>query len=226
MIGAAATEWTLHSCILDKGRAMHQNRTFSWHYQPFDRKPEMNGGRDPFLPAKADRPGNKPVRVIATLTTAVLLLMVLMPCPAICQEKADFVLVVKSESTLYLKREGKTLKKFSVVFGADPMGPKQKRGDKRTPEGCYMLDYKKADSAFYKAIHISYPNALDRRRAEAAGVDPGGLIMIHGQKNGFAWLQHLTQQFNWTNGCIAASNQAMDEIWQAVDVGTPIEIKP
>ena len=200
---------------------MHQNTTFSWRYHLFHKEPEIDGCRRcfPLQPVQL-------IGLIGTKTIWVLFLLLLLPSPGICQEKADFVLVVKSEAALYLKKSGKTLKKFPVVFGADPRGPKQKRGDKRTPEGCYLLDYKKADSAYYKAIHISYPNVRDRQRAKAAGVDPGGQIMIHGQKNGFEWLQSLTQQFNWTNGCIALSNQEMDEIWWAVDAGTPIEIKP
>ena len=78
----------------------------------------------------------------------------------------------------------------------------------------------------YKSIHISYPNAQDRQRAAQTGVDPGGAIMIHGQPNGFGWLAFMTQAFNWTDGCIAVRNADMDEIWAAVDAGTPIEIKP
>ena len=141
-------------------------------------------------------------------------------------DKADSVLVVKSQSKLYLKRNGEILKAFHVAFGANPEGHKMQEGDERTPEGRYILDYKKEDSAFYKSIHISYPNKVDRERAKKEGVSPGGFIMIHGQKNGYGWLSWITQRFNWTDGCIAVSNSAMDVIWASVDVGTPIEIKP
>ncbi|MFC1579896.1 murein L,D-transpeptidase family protein [Thermodesulfobacteriota bacterium] len=157
---------------------------------------------------------------------ALFIFILLIPSYADCIEKTDLVLVIKSESKLYLKKNGKTLKKYRVVFGAQPKGHKVKRGDERTPEGRYILDYKKKESAFYKSIHISYPNAQDRRCAKKAGVDPGGLIMIHGQKNGLGWLSIVAQFFNWTDGCIALSDEDMDEIWEAVDVGTPIEIKP
>ncbi len=136
------------------------------------------------------------------------------------------VLVIKSKSKLYLKRNGKTLKEYHVVFGANPKGHKLQEGDERTPEGLYILDYKKDDSAFYKAIHISYPNELDLERARNNGVKPGGAIMIHGQKENIGWLALVSQYFNWTDGCIAVSNSDMDEIWEAVDSGTPIEIKP
>lgn len=141
-------------------------------------------------------------------------------------EKADMVLVIKSSSKLYLKKNGKIIKEYHVAFGANPKGHKQQEGDERTPEGKYFLDYKKKDSAFYKSIHISYPNEADKKRAKESGVNPGGFIMIHGQKNGLDQLSFITQRFNWTDGCIAVTNSAMDEIWNSVNIGTPIEIKP
>jgi len=141
-------------------------------------------------------------------------------------EKADHVLVVKSESTLYLYKGEKVLGVYSVTFGANPKGHKQQQGDERTPEGRYVLDFKKSDSAFYKAIHVSYPNASDTERARKRGVSPGGDIMIHGQKNGFGWASPVVQYFNWTDGCIALSNADMEAVWAAVEAGTPIEIKP
>jgi murein L,D-transpeptidase YafK len=140
--------------------------------------------------------------------------------------KADMVLVYKSESKLLLKKGEKTLREYNVAFGASPKGHKQKAGDERTPEGRYILDYKKADSSYYKAIHISYPNAEDIANAKKLGVSPGGDIMIHGQRNGFGWLGFIIQWFNWTDGCIAVKNSDMDEIWRMVDVGTPIVIYP
>jgi murein L,D-transpeptidase YafK len=145
---------------------------------------------------------------------------------AAAAEKADRVLVKKSESRLYLERDGKTFASFKVAFGAEPKGHKRQEGDERTPEGRYVLDSKNDKSAFYKSIHVSYPSQRDIAVAKARGVDPGGLIMIHGQKNGYAWLAPVMQWFNWTDGCIAVTNKEMDTIWNAVDVGTPIEIRP
>jgi murein L,D-transpeptidase YafK len=156
----------------------------------------------------------------------VIILILSLPITAFGTEKADKVLVVKSESKLYLMQNGKVLSAFKAAFGANPKGHKKQEGDERTPEGEYILDYKNSNSAFYKAIHISYPNKEDKQRAKEAGVNPGGLIMIHGQKNGFGCFAWITQNFNWTDGCIAVSNSAMDKIWEAVSIGTPIEIKP
>ena len=142
------------------------------------------------------------------------------------EQKADFVLVIKSKSRLYLMRKGEAFASFYVTFGTNPKGHKQQQGDGRTPEGRYTLGYKNSNSKFYKSIHISYPNATDRKNAKKRGVDPGGAIMIHGQRNKWGWLSPIAQLFNWTNGCIALSDKNMDAVWKAVNVGTPIEIKP
>ena len=142
------------------------------------------------------------------------------------EQTADMVLVEKSKSRLYLMREGKAFASFHVAFGSSPRGHKQEQGDGRTPEGRYILDHKNPGSAYYKSIHISYPNAKDRKEARKRGVDPGGDIMIHGQKNGYGRLSILVQRFNWTNGCIALSDRDMEKVWNAVKPGTPIEIRP
>lgn len=148
--------------------------------------------------------------------------------PAIClgMDKADFVVVKKSESRLYLMTEGRVIKKYPVSFGSNPKGHKYQKGDKRTPEGFYFLDYKKEDSAFYKSIHISYPNETDIKQAIKRGLDPGGMIMIHGQPNDHVQLSIASNKYNWTDGCIALTNKDMDEVWQAVEDGTPIRILP
>ena len=142
------------------------------------------------------------------------------------EQTADLVLVVKSESRLYLMRDGKAFASFHVAFCSNPKGHKQQQGDERTPEGRYTLNYKNPYSAYYKSIHISYPNVNDRREAEERGVDPGGDIMIHGQKNGYERLSLFVQRFNWTNGCVALSNKDMESVWEVVQPGTPIEIRP
>ena len=85
-------------------------------------------------------------------------------------DTADAVLVDKSDEKLYLLKDESVIAEYSVSFGANPEGHKQEEGDERTPEGSYVLDYKKADSAFYKAIHISYPNTADKQAAAAKGV--------------------------------------------------------
>ena len=90
----------------------------------------------------------------------------------------------------------------------------------------YLLDYKKEDSNYYKAFHISYPSLADMQRARKLGVDPGGQILLHGQRKGSVMSDETLQRSNWTNGCIALINADMDEVWASVAPGTPIEIHP
>lgn len=155
-----------------------------------------------------------------------LIFLLMLPIHSFAAEKADRVVVNKSSHTLCLYQGQRLLASYPVVFGANPKGHKQREGDERTPEGHYSLDYKKANSAYHKAIHISYPNRQDMEDAKRRGEPPGGAIMIHGQRNGFEWASTLTQAFNWTKGCIALSNKDMDAVWSAVEVGTSIEINP
>ena len=134
------------------------------------------------------------------------------------------VFVDKSARTLQLLSDNTVIKSYHIALGGNPVGHKQQQGDKRTPTGSYTLDYKNEKSKFYRSIHVSYPNTTDKARAKSRGVSAGGDIMIHGQKNGFGALGLLNQQRDWTEGCIAVTNDEMDEIMAAVKVGTPIEI--
>ncbi len=140
--------------------------------------------------------------------------------------RADAVLVQKSERKLYLIKDGKPYREYRAAFGANPQGHKKQEGDERTPEGEYILDWRNANSAYHLSIHVSYPNREDKAQATARGVSPGGMIMIHGQRNGLGWLGGFLQQWDWTDGCVAVTNVAMEEIWRAVPDGTPITIKP
>lgn len=143
------------------------------------------------------------------------------PTPSV---KADKVLVVKSERRLYLLQDSHVIRTFRVALGPNPVGRKMFQGDGRTPEGLYILDWRKANSRFYRAINISYPSDADIARAASFGSNPGGQVMLHGQpRDGF---NGNNPYFDWTEGCIALSNDEMDEVWMAVDDGTPIEILP
>ena len=136
------------------------------------------------------------------------------------------VVVNKGARQMLLLHGNTVLKAYRIGLGNEPIGHKQFEGDGKTPEGRYVLDYRKADSAFYKALHVSYPNAQDLAAARARGVNPGGLIMIHGQKNGLGWLAFLSQRFDWTQGCIALRNEHMDILWRLTPLGTPVDIRP
>jgi murein L,D-transpeptidase YafK len=140
--------------------------------------------------------------------------------------KADQVLVVKSQRTLTLLSHRKVLHTYRVALGGSPVGAKEQQGDHKTPEGHYILDRRNAQSSFYKSIHVSYPSDQDKQKASRRGVTAGGDIMIHGLPNGFSWLGATHRARDWTDGCIAVTDTEMDEIWELVPDGTPIEIRP
>ena len=155
-----------------------------------------------------------------------VLLLVLLIFSHSAQAAVDLVQVIKSKRQMFLIEQGKIIKQFTIALGANPIGHKQQEGDERTPEGRYILDYRNPNSGYFKSLHVSYPNKQDLARAKAKGVDAGGMIMIHGQRNGFGWAASLTQRRDWTNGCMALSNEDMQVVWDLVQVGTPIEILP
>ena len=140
--------------------------------------------------------------------------------------KADTILVEKGARRLTLLSGSRELKDYHIALGFSPIGPKGREGDGRTPEGIYSIDFHKPDSAFHRALHVSYPSAQDSARAAEAGVSPGGDIMIHGLPNGLGALGAAYRSRDWTAGCIAVTDPEIDEIYSSVDDGTPIEILP
>jgi len=140
--------------------------------------------------------------------------------------RADRVVVRKSARTLELYRGSELLRTYTIALGPTPQGHKQQEGDGRTPEGRYVLDYRNPGSSFHKSLHVSYPSAADTASARSRGVSPGGMIMVHGIKNGMGFIGRLHRLFDWTDGCIAVTDQEMEEIWHAVPDGTPILIEP
>jgi len=142
------------------------------------------------------------------------------------QSKADRVLVLKHQHILRLLHDGHVLKEYKVALGGFPVGPKTQQGDRKTPEGIYVLDSRNAQSQYYKSLHISYPTAAQRAAALKRGVSPGGDVFIHGLPPHYRSLGSAHRLYDWTNGCIAVTDDEMDELWKAVPAGTPIEIRP
>jgi murein L,D-transpeptidase YafK len=141
-------------------------------------------------------------------------------------QEADKVVVVKALRELRLIADGRIFRTYRVALGRNPVGDKLKEGDGRTPEGQYTLSYKNERSRYHRSIKVSYPNAADLEEARALGVDPGSDIMIHGLGPDRAFLGKTHLAADWTEGCIAVTNDQMNEIWELVPVGTPIEIRP
>jgi murein L,D-transpeptidase YafK len=139
---------------------------------------------------------------------------------------ADRILIVKSTRTMTLLRAGKVIKTYKVALGGKPVGAKEREGDERTPEGEYRIDSRNAHSHYHLSLHISYPNAADRDRARRLGFNPGGDIMIHGLPTGWEGIGAAHRLHDWTLGCVAVTNEEIEEIWQLVPVGTTVEIRP
>lgn len=143
---------------------------------------------------------------------------------AIAMVQADHLLVDKSDRTLILFAGTKEIARYtSIRFGASPAGHKQFEGDEKTPEGTYFITGRNPKSRFHLSLQISYPNGADEAFAAAHGRSAGGEIFIHGQPNGTTGPVIET---DWTDGCIAVSNDEIDQIWHLVPDGAPITIRP
>ena len=131
------------------------------------------------------------------------------------------VVVHKGRREMLLLAGESVVRRYCIALGREPVGHKEREGDGRTPEGRYVIDRRNPKSAYHLSLHISYPSEQDRERARAAAVDPGGDIMIHGLPNGGG-----VREGDWTQGCIAVTNAEIEEIWDLVADGTPVEIGP
>lgn len=146
--------------------------------------------------------------------------------PLPLNKKITLLVVIKSERVLHVYSSKELLKTYSIALGKSPQGNKEKEGDKRTPEGSYFINDKNPNSSFYKNLGISYPNVNEQNRAKAKGLNPGGDIKIHGIKKEYGFIRKFHRISDWTNGCIAVTNEEMDELYVHVPIGTPIVIKP
>jgi murein L,D-transpeptidase YafK len=141
-------------------------------------------------------------------------------------EPVDKVLIEKKKRRLTLISNGEAIKTYKIALGGNPVGPKERQGDNKTPEGTYTIESRNRYSDFHLSLRISYPNEKDKKRAKELGVSPGGDIMIHGIKNGLSWVGGFHTEIDWTEGCIAVTNEEMEEIVRLVHNGTPVEIRP
>ena len=159
---------------------------------------------------------------------AVCLLAILL-VPGVAADRgdlADRLVVNKSRRELLLYRSEKVIRAYKVALGRNPVGPKLRKGDSKTPEGIYTISGRNAASAYHRSLRVSYPNAADRVRSRRQGLDPGGDIMIHGLPNGQGFVGPAHRLFDWTDGCIAVTDPEIEEIWHLVPDGTPIQINP
>ncbi len=167
------------------------------------------------------------MRNLFAFNFALILIVILATSYAFAADiSADKIMIEKKARRLTLLLKGHPIRTYNVALGRSPEGPKEREGDNKTPEGVYVIDARNMKSGYHKALHISYPNIKDINRAKELRVSPGGNIMIHGIKNGFGWVAGFHRWLDWTQGCIAVTNNEMDEIWNIVPLGTAVEIKP
>lgn len=138
----------------------------------------------------------------------------------------DRIVVEKSLRKLSVFRDGHHIKSYRIALGRNPLGAKQQEGDMKTPEGIYQIDGRNPQSNFHLALHISYPSDDDDKQAAAHAVPPGFDIMIHGVQNGRGWIGAFHRWKDWTAGCIAVTDEEIEELWRITQDGTAIEIYP
>ncbi|QNS16210.1 L,D-transpeptidase family protein [Mannheimia bovis] len=136
------------------------------------------------------------------------------------------LVVLKGQRQMFAYNGDKLIKIYPISLGFNPIGHKQFEGDGKTPEGIYTINERNKNSNYHKNLGISYPNSQDKAFAEAQGKSAGGLIKIHGLHNGFGDIgrNHLLK--DWTHGCIAVTNEEIDELFSSVIHRAEIEIKP
>jgi murein L,D-transpeptidase YafK len=166
--------------------------------------------------------GNKLITAVATA-----LLLAASVAHASPLQQADRVVIEKGKRTLRLYAGARQLAAFYVALGHEPVGRKLCQGDDKTPEGVYAIEGRKENSDFHRALKISYPSAEDRARARLWGCEPGGEIMIHGLKEDWGpRFNRLHRRTDWTHGCVAVTNEEIEQIWALVPDGAKVEIRP
>jgi murein L,D-transpeptidase YafK len=162
--------------------------------------------------------------LLSSLAAIALGLWEALAAPVSLDGPVDRVLVAKSDRELFLVQDGRVVRMYPISLGFSPEGDKERQGDGRTPEGLFRIDRRNEQSAYHLSLGLDYPHPEDVQRASERGYSPGGDIFIHGQPPGIEgphWLE-----MDWTAGCIAVSNAVIEEIWDAVPIGTQVEIIP
>jgi murein L,D-transpeptidase YafK len=137
----------------------------------------------------------------------------------------DRIVIDKSDRLLTVYSRGRLVRQMPVALGRQPVGPKEREGDDRTPEGTFPITEHKRDSGYHLALRLGYPTAEQAAQAQRNGVDPGSDIMIHGIRNGFGWIGTLQRRVDWTRGCIALTDGEIEWLFRSTTDGVPVEIR-
>lgn len=168
----------------------------------------------------------KKLRAIPVILVALLIFYYFYPDAPLPDKPVTKLVVIKSKRTLEVYSGNVLLKTYSIALGKEPSGKKESEGDNKTPEGIYSINAKNAGSGFHKNLGISYPNTQDAAFSKKKKLPPGGEIKIHGLKNGLSFIGKFHRLTDWTAGCIAVTNEEIDELYARVRLGTPIVILP
>jgi murein L,D-transpeptidase YafK len=148
------------------------------------------------------------------------------------------IVIAKGKRTLQLYSDGKVVRTYRIGLGSSPVEDKIRAGDRRTPEGDFYICLKNPHSQFKLSLLLSYPNrkhaerglrdglitrgqynqtiaAIDKKRVPPQNTRLGGELFIHG--NG--------SQSDWTWGCVALDDKDIQELFDAVPIGTPVVIE-
>lgn len=142
------------------------------------------------------------------------------------KEPITLLTVEKGKRQLHAYGKKGLIKTYKIALGFSPVGHKKKQGDGKTPIGKYTISAKNPHSLFHRSLRVSYPSREDRQRSITQGIsDPGGDIMVHGLGKKRAWQKEKHCKKDWTHGCIAVTNEEIEEIYEAVDKGCMIDIR-
>jgi hypothetical protein len=149
------------------------------------------------------------------------------------------IYVSKSERRLWLVQGSILVRDYHIGLGPSPKGDKYLRGDGRTPEGEYFVCMKNSSSQYYKSLGINYPSPKHAENGLASGVisfgDYCSIVSANDSKKlpppntalgGAIFIHGGGCHMDWTLGCVAVDNRAIDELFQVVSIGTPVNILP
>ena len=139
---------------------------------------------------------------------------------------------------LYFNTDG-AVRKYAVALGTNPVAQKEVEGDGATPEGTYFICCKNPQSKFFLSLGISYPGPRDAERGFAAGriseAERSDILQSHAEGRTPPWKTALGgevfihgrgAQADWTQGCVALDDTDMAELYESIQVGTPVVIQP
>ena len=152
---------------------------------------------------------------------------------------APHVVIYKSKRRLELYDGTVLLRSYPVALGRTPRGDKAREGDGATPEGTFFICTKNAKSRYNRFLGLSYPNIEDATRGARTGlIKPAELAEIRKaieQGKRPPWDTKLGGQIgihgggtarDWTQGCIAIPDEAIEEIFEVLPYGTVVVVKP